>query len=125
MKKFPDNFKCAIWENYTYFTHFYDGSVHGKELELCYLCTNNCYVENNMAYGHFKTFKEFPDSDIKEVIKSHYRSRNIELDFTKDNFKELPFNELPIKVQNLFRKFEEHKDFKISEGVSFHIDNTF
>ena len=125
MKRFPDNFKCAIWKNYAYFTHFYDGSVRGKELELTYLFTNNCYIDNNKAYGTYRTFKEFPDSDIKEIIKYHYRNRDLELDFTKENFIELPFNELPIKVQNLFRQFEEQEGFKISEGVSFNIDNMF
>ena len=57
--------------------------------------------------------------------KMYYSSRYFKLDFTKENFIELPFNELPIKVQNLFRQFEEQEGFKISEGVSFNIDNMF
>ncbi len=128
MNKFPDNFKCVLWNNDYYFTHFYDGFVsRPKELKLTYIRASKQDIENNNAYSHSASFEDFPNNDIKWVVKAHFRG-NLSYknhDFTKDTFEEIAFKDLPVKVKKIFRCFEKHNGFKISEAVSFNINNTF
>jgi hypothetical protein len=64
-------------------------------------------------------------NNMEEVVKEHFKNNLSykDKDFSKDTFVEIPFGKLPENVKTIFRRFEEHKGFKISEGVSFYINN--
>ena len=128
MNRFPANFKCILWNNHTYFTHYYDGGVNFyKKIRLKYIYASIGDIKDNNAYSTYKDFDEFPKSDLKEVVKSHWKNNHSfkHHDFSKDTFVEIAFKDLPKNVKEIFKCFEKHNDFKISESVSFHIDNTF
>lgn len=126
MSKFSDNLKCILYNNSIYFTHYYDGRVFGGELLLYKLWTYAYYTCDD-AWRSTEKFKKYPSSDIKEVVKKHYEGNlsYVDHDFSKDTYEEMSFKELPINVQNLFRRFESHQDFKISDEIQFHICNHY
>lgn len=125
MKHFPDNIKCLIRNSNQYFTHYFDGLVDFGELELYYLMTTDTDVRNGNGYQHSQRYSDnYPDSSLLNVVKSHYRGNESykNHDFSKDDLKEVSFGELPEKVKEIFRKFETHEDFNVSEAIAFRME---
>ncbi len=122
-KKFPDNLKCAKWNDY-YFTHCYDTNLIGyKEYELYYLFASESDIKNNNAYrSGFRTKVLDNSINIRSVIKNRFNSSYYE-SHSSGNYEELSFSELPEKVKKIFRRFEKFDDFRISEYLQSIINN--
>lgn len=123
MTQIPDNLKCVI-HNGTYFTHFFNGSTFFNELTLDYLYAHPSDIDRDNAYQSSEKFAHWPSEAVKDVPRAHYR-RNLSYnghDFSKDTFVETTFGKLPERVKKIFRRFETHDGFEISEAVDFHLN---
>lgn len=126
IKNFPDNFKCVLWNNRCYFTHFFNSYTEfGGKLNLEYLSVYTEDIGGRGARWKSSRILEDPGDDIRELVKIHFNQHTSykNLDFSEDKFKEIPFVDLPPEVKTLFREFEKLKDFKISKRVCNHFNN--
>lgn len=75
MNKFPDNFRCVLYNNNYYFTHWFNASISGNSLKLYYIYTDKNLIENDTAYKLYTTVKKWPkETNIEEIVKEHFKN---------------------------------------------------
>ena len=104
--RFPDNFKCILWNDYMYFTDYFMGYYDLNTVRLAYLHATKDEVHQHNAHKFTAGFNSEPSGRLIDVVRKHFELnlsyRNH--DFSKDKYVEMPFKELPSEVQTVFRK---------------------